>query len=98
MITARFPHKAKPVELHEYEIPDFDVAAAIAGESACRRGCAVAEIGRRRPHVVMNFAAWAAGSSVAHGPEILFQARHGNHAVGRRPDADPVAGSFFVHA
>ena len=56
------------VELHEDEVPDFDIASAVAGKSAI----GVALIGRRRAHVVENLAARAARAGVAHGPEILF--------------------------
>ena len=73
------------IELHEDEIPDFDVAAAFAAEFAI----GVALIGRRGAHVVVNFAARAAGAGVAHGPEIFFQAGDGNYAIARRADVHP---------
>ena len=82
------------VELHEDEVPDFDVAAAIAAEFAV----GVALIGRGGAHVVVNFAAWAAGAGVAHGPEILFEAGDGNYAIARRPDLHPQVEGFFVDA
>ena len=58
------------VELHEDEVPDFDVAAAVAGEGTV----GVSLIGSGDAHVVVNLAAGAAGTGVAHLPEIVFQA------------------------
>src|SRR5271165_3257910 len=54
------------IELHEDQIPDFYVAAAIAREFAV----SVAFLGGCRLHVVENFAAGAARAGVSHGPEI----------------------------
>src|SRR6266481_1369764 len=57
---------ADAIELHEHQVPDFDVAAAFAAEFAVGvtliRGCGA--------HVVVNFAAWAARAGIAHGPEV----------------------------
>ena len=78
------------IELHEDEIPDFDVAAAVAGEFAI----GVALIGGRWPHVVVNFAARAAGAGVAHGPEIFLQAGNFDDAVFGRADLNPERGGF----
>ena len=56
--------------MHEDQVPDFYVAAAVAGEGAI----GVALFAGCRAHVVVNFAAGAAGAGVAHLPEIVFQA------------------------
>src|SRR3974390_679480 len=52
------------VELHEDEVPDFYITATGTGEFAV----GVAFVGSDSAHVVVNFAARAAGASVAHGP------------------------------
>ena len=80
------------IELHENEIPDFDVAAAIAGEFAI----GVALIGGGGTHVVVNFAARAAGTGVAHGPEIFLQAGNCDDAIFRRADFDPETRQLHV--
>src|SRR5882672_7480284 len=49
---------AYAVELHEHQVPDFDVAAALAAEFAV----GVTLIGSGGAHVVVNFAARAAGT------------------------------------
>ncbi len=73
------------IELHENEIPDFDVAAAFATESAF--GMTLAR--RCRAHVVVNFTARPAWTRIAHGPEIFLQPGNRNHAVARRSHAYP---------
>ena len=65
------------VELHEDEIPDFDVAAAVARELTI----GVAFFGCGGAHVVENFAAGAAWAGVAHGPEIVFEAWNFKDAI-----------------
>ena len=82
------------IELHENQVPDFDVAAAIAGKLAV----GVSFVRCDGSHVVMNFAARAAGAGVAHGPEIFFQARDGNDALGGNVLAQPQFLRFFVNA
>src|SRR5881398_32581 len=82
------------VELHEDEVPDFDVAAAIAREFAI----GVALIRGGGAHVVMNFAARATRAGVAHGPEILLQAGNAEDAVSRDFLFEPEAFGFFVYA
>ena len=69
------------VELHEDQVPDFYVAAAVAGELALLIAN-VAFFGGFDAHVVENFAAGAAGAGVAHGPEIVFEAGDGDDALG----------------
>src|ERR1700691_1160057 len=65
------------IELHEHEIPDLDIASAVAAE------CAVpmAFVGGIRAHVVEDFAARTAGAGIAHSPEVFLQARNGNDAI-----------------
>ena len=79
--------------MHEDEIPDFDVAAALAGEFAV----GVALFGGLRAHVVEDFAARATGSGVAHGPEIVFEAGDGHDAIGSDV-IQPEGASVFVNA
>src|SRR5258708_126215 len=57
------------IELHEYEVPYFNVATAVAGKLAL----GVAEIGSGGAHVVMNFAARTAGARISHLPEVFFE-------------------------
>src|SRR5262245_28553262 len=57
------------VELHKNKVPDFDVAAAVARKFAM----GVALFGSSRAHVVVNFAAWSAGTGITHGPKVVFQ-------------------------
>ena len=83
----------KAVELHEDEIPDFDVAAAIAGEFAI----GVALFGSGGAHVVMDFAARSAGAGIAHGPEVFLQPRNGENAVSGNILRQPKTFRFFVH-
>src|SRR6266700_3859978 len=71
------PCGGQAIELHEDEVPDFDVAAAITGKFAF----GVALLGRGGAHVIMDFAAWAARAGVAHGPEVLFRAWNWNDAL-----------------
>jgi hypothetical protein len=85
---------ADAIELHEDEVPDFDVAAAIAAEFAI----GVALVGSGRAHVVVNFAARAARAGIAHGPEIFLQAGNRNHALARRANIDPKLQRLFVRA
>ncbi len=76
------------IELHEDEVPDFDVAAAVAGKRAVSR-CAIWRsrvVNGCDAHIVENFAAGAAGAGVAHGPEIIFQAGNRKDAVFGRAD------------
>src|SRR5207237_4575540 len=80
------------IELHENQVPDFDVAAAFAAELAIR----VAGIRSRRAHVVVNFAAWAARACIAHGPEILLEARDLNDAALRCAHLNPVPSGLVV--
>ena len=82
------------IELHEDEIPDFDVAAAVAGKFAI----GVAFFGGGRAHVVENFAARAAGAGIAHGPEIIFEAGNGERCARPEHSAQPELARFFVHA
>ncbi len=58
------------VELHEDEVPQLNIASAVAAKLAIR----VALVGRRHAHVVVDLAAGTAGAGVAHLPEIVFQA------------------------
>src|SRR5271157_1260470 len=76
------------VELHKDEVPQLDVAVAIAGKLAV----GVAEIARRRALVVVDFRARTAGSGVAHGPEVVLLVEAEN-AVAR--DAHPVGPDLF---
>ena len=82
------------IELHEDQIPDFDVTAALAGELAI----GVALVGRSDTHVIENFAAGAAGAGIAHGPEIIFQAGNFEDAVFGRSELEPESGCFGVSA
>src|SRR5688572_16588355 len=54
------------VELHEHEIPDFDITIAVFIGRTWRASC------NFRAVVIKNFTAWATGTGVAHSPEIGF--------------------------
>src|SRR5207237_4178879 len=60
------------VELHEDQIPNLDISAAVATENTIF----VAEVAGRGAHVVVNLRARPAGAGIAHGPEVIFHA-HG---------------------
>ncbi len=81
------------VELHENEVPDFDVAAAVAGEFAI----GVTLIRGGRAHVVEDFAAWTAGAGVAHRPEVFFQSGNADDAILGRADFFPAICGFAIH-
>src|SRR3982074_2984059 len=85
---------AYAVELHEYQIPDFDVASTFAAEFAV----GVTLIGGCGAHVVVNFAAWAARAGIAHGPEVFFETGDGGYAIFRRADAYPKIQGLLVDA
>src|SRR5690606_31775920 len=57
---------ARTIELHEDEVPDFDVTVAVLARRAWRASRNI------RPVVVEDFAAWTAGAGIAHRPEIVF--------------------------
>src|SRR5947209_18934953 len=56
------------VELHEDQIPDLHIPAAFAGKCAIR----VSQLTRLRAEIVVNFGTRAAGSGVAHLPEVVL--------------------------
>src|SRR5260370_908519 len=58
------------VIFHENKVPDFNVAATVATELAVF----VSEVRSLWTHVVVNLTARAAGTGVAHGPEVLLDA------------------------
>ncbi len=66
------------VEFHKDQVPNFDVAAAVAWECTI----CVAEIGSGRAHVVVDFATRAARPGVAHGPEVCFSAEQVDSSCG----------------
>src|SRR5580704_9451915 len=80
------------IELHEDQVPDFDVAAALATEFAV----GMALVGGGWAHVVMKFAAGPAGAGIAHGPEIFFKAGDFDYAIFGRADSGPEPGGFMV--
>src|SRR5258706_15717525 len=53
------------VELHEYQVPDLDIAVAFGVLRSWRPARHV------RPVVVEDLAAWPAGSGVGHLPEVV---------------------------
>jgi len=53
-------------------------------------------VGRGGAHVVMNLAARAARTSVAHGPEIFFQAGNRKDSVRRNILGDPKTFCFLI--
>ena len=55
-----------PFELHENQIPDFDVAITVLIRTARRTSCHI------RPVIIEDFRAGAAGPGIAHRPEIVF--------------------------
>ena len=84
------------VELHEDEVPDFDVAAALAGELALSGG-ALGQllVAGGDAHVVVNLRAGAAGAGVAHLPEVFLHAEF-EDALGLDADLEPEVVGFAV--
>src|SRR5262249_55189773 len=80
--------------LHEDKIPDFNVAAAVAWEFAV----GVTLLGRDRSHVVVNFTTRAAGTGVAHGPEIVLKAGDFKDAIRGNVLREPELLCFVVCA
>ncbi len=86
------------VELHEHQIPNFDVAIAI-GIGAARRPA-----GDVRAMVVKNFRAGAAGAGVTHLPEVIAlvgfaagRVAHAHNALLRHADVvGPMVIGFVV--
>ena len=61
------------IELHEHQVPDFDVApAGVAGE----RLIGASGIGGFRTQIVMDFRAGAAGAGFTHFPKVIFLIAH----------------------
>ena len=56
------------IKLHEHKIPDFDVATALARESAIR----MSQLACFRAEVIVNLRARAARPCLAHLPEVIF--------------------------
>src|ERR1019366_10446926 len=83
--------KTNAVELHEHQVPDFDVASAFAAELAVGVAC----IARGNSHVVMDLAARSAGAGIAHLPEVVLHA-HLEDALRRNPGRDPVLVGLVV--
>ena len=84
------------VELHEDEVPDFDVAAALAGEFALSGG-ALGEfaVAGGDAHVVVDLRAGAAGAGVAHLPEVFLHAQF-EDALGLDAGLEPEVVGFVV--
>ena len=78
------------IELHEDEVPELDVAAAIlrTREGAIR----VSERTGSGAKVVVNLGAWPAGAGIAHGPKIVMLI-HAKDAVTRH--ANILGPDFF---
>src|SRR5205085_11891666 len=72
------------IELHEDQIPDLDIAAAVAAKGAIL----VAEVAGGRAHVVVDLRARPARAGIAHGPEVIFHA-HGEDALFGRANFQP---------
>ena len=79
------------VELHEHEVPEFQVTIAVAARLAVRLSAA-----EGRPLVDEDLGARTAGTGVAHGPEVVL-GREGQDAV-LRQIARPVFPCFLVRA
>src|SRR5262249_37431915 len=93
-VAAHVAKIADAIELHENEIPDFDVTAALAGEFAV----GVAFFGRSGPHVIKNFTARTARAGIAHRPKIVFEAGNRDDAISGDILREPERFSLFVHA
>src|SRR6266567_7016431 len=80
------------VVLHEHEVPDFDVTAAVAREFAV----SVERFCSGLAHIVMDFAAGAARTGIAHGPEVFFETGNGKNSVRRNFLRKPMALGFLI--
>src|SRR5436309_9272772 len=67
-----------PIELHEYKIPNFDVASAFARTRATR----VAELACTGTEIVVNFGTRSARPGIAHLPEVVLLVEP-DDAIGR---------------
>src|SRR6185437_11112604 len=72
------------IKLHEDQVPDFNVPPALAGKLAV----SVAFVRRSGAHVIVDFAARAAWSGIAHGPEVVLHA-HGEDAISGNTHLQP---------
>src|SRR5689334_16541566 len=75
------------VKLHEHEVPEFDVPAAVAG----KRTVGMSQLTGFRSEIVMNLGTGTAGSRFSHLPEVVFLIER-DDPVGR--DARPGAPQF----
>ena len=80
-----------PVELHEHQVPDLQIAVAVAFADAAFRAA-----GNLFALVDEDLGAGAARPGIAHGPEVVFLPQP--HDAARRQPGDllPEAGGFLV--
>ena len=69
VVLSPCPTTARTVELHEDQVPDFDVAGIVVAEGHVDAG----GLGGFDAHVVENFGTRAAGAGFAHLPEIVLE-------------------------
>ena len=82
------------IELHEDEIPDLEVAVAFAGDAEAGPTVFNLAAGERVTLIEVELRARAAGTGVAHGPEVVFLAQFENPLGGKI--RAPVIESFGV--
>jgi hypothetical protein len=81
------------IELHEHQIPNLDISAAIAWKFAIR----MTLLRSGWTHVVENLAARPAWTCISHRPEIVFEPRNRKDSVRWNFLFDPEAFGLFVH-
>src|SRR5436309_14769886 len=83
-----------PVELHENQIPDLDVPAALAW----KRAVCVTPLACFRAEVIMDFRARTAGSGITHLPEVVLLIEP-HDTISRKQDVfGPNIGCFVIFA
>ncbi len=79
------------VELHEHEIPDFQIPVTFAPHLAFRLAASIA-----LPPIDEDFRTGAAGAGVSHGPEIVFFAEPDNALCGNADVPVPEIVGFVI--
>src|SRR5262249_48319335 len=83
-----------PIELHENEIPDFDITATLTWKGAV----GVSPLAGFGAEVIVNLGAWSTRASVAHLPEVVLLVESDN-PVGRNANFfGPDSGGFVIFA
>ena len=83
-----------PIELHEHQVPDLDIASAVTGKSAM----GVAYLAGLRAEVIVDFGAGTARSGLSHLPEIVLLVEPDNPLASDARSGCPQIGCFVIFA